>query len=59
MKLTKPTHDLWKTLERETVDQVPIAGVWPLRKNELDRPFGDRINDGQCYLCRLDDLLMM
>lgn len=59
MKLTKPIHSLWKTLEWETVDQGLIAGVWPLRRNEPDRPFDDRINDEQCCFSHLDDLLMM
>jgi hypothetical protein len=59
MKLRRPIHDLWKVLEWETVDQVLIAGVWPLRKNEPDRPFDDRINDARYYLSHLDDLLMM
>ena len=35
------------------------AEVWPGQKTELDRPFNDRINDGQDYLSRLDDLLKM
>ena len=60
MELRKPPiRSLWKILEWETVDQVLIAGVWPLRKNEADRPFDDRINDVRCYLSHLDDLLMM
>ena len=59
MKLTRPIHDLWKTLEQETIDQAPIAGVLPLQKNELDHPFNDQINDEQCYFCHLDDLLMV
>ena len=45
MKLTKPICNLWKILEWEKVDQVLIAGVWPLRKNKPDRPF-----DARCYL---------
>ena len=36
-----------------------IPEVWPLRKNELDRLFDDRINDEKYYLSHLDDLLMM
>ena len=39
MKLTKLTHNRWKTLERETVGQMLIADVCPLWKNELDHPF--------------------
>jgi len=57
--LTKPIHDLLKVLEWETVDQVPIARVWPLRKNEPDHLFDDRINVARCYLSHLDDSLMM
>ena len=58
-KLRKPIHDLWwKILEWERDDQVLIAGVWPLRKNERDRPFDDRINDVRCCLSHLDDLMM-
>jgi hypothetical protein len=38
---------------------VRIAGVWPLRKNEQDRPFDDRISVARCYLSHLDDLLTM
>jgi hypothetical protein len=58
-KSTKPIHNLWKILEWEMVDQVLlIAVVWPLRKNEPDRPFDDRIDDARCYLSHLDDLLM-
>ena len=41
------------------VSQVLIAGVWPLRKSELDCPFDDQINVARCYLSHLDDLLMM
>ena len=59
MNLTKPIHDFLKISESETVDQVPIAGVWPLRKIEQDRPFDGRINVAQCYFSNLDDLLMM
>ena len=59
MKLRKPIHNLWKTLEWETADQVLVAVVWPLRKSELDRPFDGRINDERCYLSHLDELLMM
>ena len=59
MKLTKPIRNLWKILEWETVDQVLIAGVWPLRRNVLDRPFDDQTNVGRCYLSHLYDLLMM
>jgi hypothetical protein len=59
MNLTKPIHDLLKISESETVDQVPIAGVWPLRKIEQDRPFDGRINVAQCFLSHLDDSLMM
>ena len=59
MKLTKPIHDLRKTLEWETVDQVLIAGVWPLWKNELDHPFDDRIGGEYCYLSHLNGLLTM
>jgi hypothetical protein len=59
-KLTRPIHNLWKILEWEMVDQVLlIARVWPLRKNEPDRPFDDRIDDARYYLSHLDDLLMM
>ena len=58
-KLMKQICNLRKTLELERVSQVLIAEVWPLRKNELDRPFDDRINDEQHYLSHLDDLLMM
>ena len=43
----------------ETVDRVLIVEVWPLRKSELDRPFGDRTADERRYLSRLDDLSMM
>jgi hypothetical protein len=58
MSLKKPIHDLLKlkVLEWETVNQVPIAGVWPLRKNEPDRPFDDQINVARCYPSHLDDL---
>ena len=59
MNLKKPIHDLLKVLEWETVDQVPIAGVWPLRENEPDRPFDDQINVAQCYLSHLDDSWML
>ena len=59
MNLKKPIHDLLKVLGWETVDQVPIAGVWPLEKNEPDRLFDDRINVARCYIFRLDDLLEM
>jgi hypothetical protein len=38
---------------------VLIPEVWPLRKNEQDRLFDDRINDEKYYLSHLDDLLMM
>ena len=59
MKLTTPIHNLWKILEWEWVDQVLIAGVWPLRRNVPDRPFDDRTNVVRCYLSHLDDSLMM
>lgn len=57
-KLRKPIRDLWKILEWKMDDQVLIAGVWLLRKNELDRPFDDRINDVRC-LSHLHHLMMM
>ena len=41
MNLKKPIHDLLRVLEWEMVGQVLIAGVWLLRKSELDRPFDD------------------
>ena len=50
MNLKKPIHDLLKVLEWETVDQVLIAGVWPLRENESDRLFDDRRTVAQCYI---------
>jgi hypothetical protein len=56
-KLTKQIHSLRKASEWGRVDPVRIAEVWPRRKIELDRPFDDRINDGQDYLSRLDGLL--
>ena len=59
MNSKKPIHDLLRVLEWEMVGQVLIAGVWPLRKSEPDRPFDDRINVVWCYLSHLDDLLMM
>ena len=59
MKSTKQIHSLRKASEWERVDQVRIAEVWPGQKTELDRPFDDRINDGQDYLVRLDGLLKM
>ena len=40
-KLRKSIHGLWKIWEQEIDDQVLIAGVWPLRRNERDRPFND------------------
>jgi hypothetical protein len=55
-KLKRQIHNLQKTLKEERVDQVLIAEVWPLRKNEQDRPFDDRINDEQDYLSHPDDL---
>jgi hypothetical protein len=61
-KWRKPIHDLWRVLKWETDDQELIAGVWtvwPLRRNERDRPFDDRINDVRCCLSHFDDLLMM
>jgi hypothetical protein len=60
MKLTKPIHNLQKTLEWETVDQILIAGVWPIQqKNELD--CDNQLNDEpeQCYHSQLNDLLLM
>ena len=57
MSSKKPIHDLSKILE-ETVDQVLILVVWPLRKSEPDRPYDDRINVARCYLFHLDDLSM-
>jgi hypothetical protein len=59
MKSTKPIHYLGKILEWETVDQVLISGVCPLRKNEPDCPFNDRIDDARCYLSHLDDLKLL
>jgi hypothetical protein len=38
---------------------VSIAGVRPLRKNEPDRLFDDRIKVERCYLSHLDDSLMI
>jgi hypothetical protein len=56
MNLRKLIHNLLKALEWETVDQVRIAGVWPLRKNEPDRPFDDRLSVARCYLSHLNRL---
>jgi hypothetical protein len=59
MNLRKLIHNLLKALEWETVDQVRIAGVWPLRKNKPDRPFDDRLSVARCYFSHLNDLLTM
>ena len=59
MKWRKQIHNLWKTLVWEMVDQVLIVEVWPLRRSEPDRLFGDQIIGEQHCPCHLDDLLMM